>query len=100
MNVPELITLDGVKHKAVKPKARIWYDIAKLDEEIVESKNPALDYASLIAESFANVTTDDVLDALAIDELKPKAMEVVLWVYKMVNDKMGKVPNVQSRDKE
>ena len=63
MNVPELITLDGVKHKAIKPKARIWYDIAKLDEEIVESKNPALDYASLISESFANVTTDDVLDA-------------------------------------
>ena len=100
MNVPELITLDGVKHKAVKPKARIWYDIAKLDEEIVESKNPAWDYASLIAESFDGITVDDVLDALAIDELKPKAMEIVLWVYKMVNDKMGKVPNVQSRDKE
>ena len=99
MNVPEITTLDGVKHKAVKPTARIWYDIAKLDEEIVESKNPALDYANLISESFANVTTDDVLDALAIDELKPKAMEVVLWVYKMVNDKMGKVPNVQSQGK-
>ena len=100
MNVPEITTLDGVKHKAVKPKARIWYDIAKLDEEVVESKNPALDYANLISESFANVTTDDVLDALAIDELKPKAMEIVLWVYKMVNDKMGKVPNARSQDKE
>ena len=100
MNVPELTTLDGVKHKAVKPKARIWYDIAKLDEEIVESKNPALDYASLISESFANVTADDVLDALTIDELKPKAMEIVLWVYKIVNDKMGKVPNARSQDKE
>ena len=100
MNVPELITLDGVKHKAVKPKARIWYDIAKLDEEIVESKNPALDYASLIAESFDGITVDDVLDSLTIDELKPKAMEIVLWVYKMVNDKMGKVPNAGGQDKE
>ena len=99
MNVPEITTLDGVKHKAVKPKARIWYDIAKLDEEIVESKNPALDYANLISESFANVTADDVLDSLTIDELKPKAMEIVMWVYKMVNDKMGKVPNAQSQGK-
>ena len=65
----------------------------------MESKNPALDYASLISESFANVTADDVLDSLTIDELKPKAMEIVFWVYKMVNDKMGKVPNAQSQGK-
>ena len=99
MNVPEITTLDGVKHKAVKPKARIWYDIAKLDEEIVESKNPALDYANLIAESFDGINADDVLDSLTIDELKPKALEIVMWVYKIVNDKMGKVPNVPSQDK-
>ena len=100
MNTPKLITLDGTEHAAVKPKARIWYDISKLDETITESTNPALDYANLIAEAFEGVAADDVLDALSIDELKPKAMEIVLWVYKLVNDKMGKIPNAESRDKE
>lgn len=100
MNTPEIITLDGAKHKAVSPKARVWYDIAKMDDDIAESKNPALDYASLIAKCFDGITADDVLDTLSIEDLKPKAMEIVLWIYTMVNNKMGKVPNAQSQDKE
>lgn len=100
MKTPKLITMDGKEHTAATPKARIWYDISKLEESITESANPALDYAGMIAEAFEGVTADDVLDALSIDELKPKAMEIVLWVYKLVNDKMGKIPNAESRDKE
>lgn len=103
MNNNPILYINNVKYLAVKPKAKVWFDIMTIDEKL--KSRPVKDllkvYAEIIAEVFPEVTAAEIIDSLDIDEIRPKFIEVEHWVISLINNKAEEYEkNVQSPDAE
>ena len=92
------ITISGKTYEAQKPKARIWRELCKFDEE---KKNlPAGEFldahAEIIAKVFEGITKDEILDELFIDEILAIYQEVFAWIASLITSRLGEVKNVES----
>jgi hypothetical protein len=92
MDNPKLI-IDGKELIAKKPKAIFWRTIVKIEEELksVDDRDYITKYAELIGIVFG-LTTENVLNGLDIDEIRPKYIEICTWVIWLVNSKMEQIP--------
>lgn len=99
MDTP-VIYINGKKIKARTPKARMWYDLVRFEEDIQAAENPAEKCAELIASNFEGLTVDEVLDNLDVNKLMPTIRELGAWVFYLVNAKLQEIPNAQSQDSE
>ena len=91
------ININGKNYHPVAPKARVWREITKFDNE-----RPGLPdvefidaHIGIIATVFNNpeITPDIILDNLDIDEIIPLYYETFRWIVEMLNNKLSKIPN-------
>lgn len=84
------LNLNGKIIEMPKLKARMWREIMQFEEE--RKKISAVDaiekYCEIIALAY-DVTTDDVLDNLTIEEVVPKYYEIVNSLLAMLTAKLG-----------
>jgi hypothetical protein len=96
MKAPEII-IDGKVYTAKSPKASYWRKMVLFDErqKDIPDKDYLFAHAELIAEVFDDpfVTGESVLENLNVDDVRPKYLEVVKWIFSLVNSKLGKLPN-------
>lgn len=91
------ITINGEIKTMPTVKARVWRDLMKFDEEckkyktikeIIEHSEAVEKYCEIIARAF-DVTTDEVLDNLEIDEVLPTYFSVLNYVIVMLTNKLN-----------
>lgn len=80
MNKP-IITINGVQIEMLVPKARMWREFIKFDEERkdISSVDFVDRHSEIIAQAFG-VSKDDVLDNLSVDEILPAYTEVLRYL--------------------
>jgi len=94
------ITIRDKTYEANKPKARIWRELCRFDED---KKNlPAEEFldahAVIIAKVFDGITKDDILDELFIDEILTTYQDIFSWVASLITSKLGEIKNVESEE--
>jgi len=95
-----IITIGDKTYEAQKPKARIWRELCRFDED---KKNlPAEEFldahAVIIAKVFDGITKDDILDELFIDEILTTYQDIFSWVASLITSKLGEIKNVESEE--
>lgn len=92
------IVINGKNHTASKPKAKIWREIMKFDEERTQLPNAEFidKHAEIIASVFPDVTAVMIIDNVDIDEIVPLYYEVFKWICGLLNSKLRKLPNAQT----
>ena len=99
MQTPE-ININGKVYAAKPPKASYWRKMVQFDDK--QQSIPDQDYlaahAEMIAEAFNSkeVTSEAVLESLTIDEVRPKYLEIVKWIFGLVNSRLSKLPNQET----
>ena len=88
MKLP-IIEVDGVKYEMRRPKANMWADFAKFDEE---RKNlPITEYVDKICEflasQFEGLTKDALLDNLFLEEVQKKYFECAGFLWNLLTGK-------------
>ncbi len=99
MEAPTII-IDGKKHRAIKPKVRLWRKIvefnklySKLDD--FHSNLDAYDaMLNLLRECFGNpdITSEAIEENLDLSELMPKFIEVTNWVAALLESNAQQIP--------
>ena len=91
------IKINGKTYIATAPKAKIWREIVKFDENRTQENTVDFidKHAEMIAKVFDNseVTAESVLDNLGLDEIVPKYFEVFKWICELINSKLQQLPN-------
>lgn len=89
------LTLAGVTYKARKPKVKDWYDMAKFDDSIKDIG--IADYikgaAACVAAVFDDLTADDIIKNMDIDDIKPAYRDCWAWLVHCSNEKLEQLPN-------
>lgn len=92
------ITINGKEIEMVEVKARMWREIMEFEEKRGKLNSPtAIDeYCGIIATAF-DVTVDEVLDNLNLNDVIPKYFAVLDEVISMLTEKVGK-KNVEAAE--
>lgn len=92
------IYMHGKKRRAVKPKAVVWREFSRFMDGQTENENTdaATNYARLIVMVFPDLTAEELLNNIDIEDLKPLYELVALWITKLVNGKLNELPKAES----
>lgn len=101
MTIP-VIKIDGKEYKAKKPKARAWRELMKFDENKKDIKTDEFidKHAELIASLFEDLSADDILDNVDIDDILKIYHDVFLWITELISSKLSVIPNAQKQLKK
>ena len=85
------IMINGKQIDLPPVKARFWREIIRFDEvrEEISSKDFVDEHAKIIALAF-NVTQDEILDNLGVDDILPLYSNVLRYVIHLLSAKVGK----------
>lgn len=85
------IAINGKQIFLPPVKARFWREIIHFDEvrEEIASKDFVDEHAKIIAIAF-NVTQDEILDNLSVDDILPLYSSVLRYVIHLLSAKVGK----------
>lgn len=90
------IVLDGKEYTTINPKARVWREFVKFDEQKKELEliNYVDKHAEMIASVFNDeVTADKILDNIDLDDIMPIYNDVFRWLLSQISTKLNKIPN-------
>ena len=92
MNIP-VLEINGKKIKAMPVKAKMWRKFMEFDEQKNDLKiEDYIDkHCELIAEVFPDVTADDILDNVELDEIAVLYRAVFKYLTELINSKLAKV---------
>ena len=90
-----VLYLNGRGYTAKTLRVRDWYNFMAFEDkrEDISLADYFNKMAGIIASLFIGVTADDILDKMALEDIKPFYQECYRWVLMTVNSKLGELPN-------
>lgn len=92
------ITINDKTYTATTPKAKIWREIMKFDEERTTLPNADFidAHAIMIAKAFPDLTSEEIIEQVDIDDIVPMYFDVFKWICGLLNNKLKQIPNVET----
>lgn len=93
VNAPKIV-IDGKTYQAKKPKARFWREIMAFDDSIPSLTTVEFidQMAGIIALAFKDLTADEILDNVELDDIRKIYADLYKWVLWLLNSKMETLP--------
>lgn len=85
------------------PKAKIWREIMKFDEEQRSFADADLmeEYAKILENAFAGeVTAEEILEYADLEDIIPAYRAVYAWLIGIASKKLEQIPNVETSEEE
>lgn len=101
-SVPELKIKGKIIHPE-PPKAKIWREIMKFDEEKKSFSDADLmdEYAKKIAAAFGGgLTAEEILESVDLEDIIPAYRAIYAWLIGVASKKLAQIPNAAAPEEE
>lgn len=84
------IMIDNKEYTTQAPKAGFWRELIKFDEHKKELKTADFidEHAKIIAKAFKNLTPEQILDNVDLDEIVPLYHKIFLYTTELITRKL------------